>query len=271
MQVADIGSEEALGNLGQLLSPVGRQWPGLLVGLSPPLLLGEPTRQARVGCKHAHTRLQLVLELVDGLAKGGVDQADVGRRLGADQRGTRRSEVALVDPELLQTGELLVSTVQQQWHSCAILNVGGMHSGSEDQATGIDQEMPLAAIDALGAVVAADTADARGADRLAVDDARTGLRLAPDHGSELATQDRVQKCPGAIEPPQPEVVIGGLPGWELVREQPPGAATPNDIEDRVQDLADGMEARPSNTPRRRQVGLETIELAVREVSQVRTP
>jgi hypothetical protein len=105
--------------------------------------------------------------------------------------------VALVDPQLLEARELLVGTVQQQRHGGAILNIGGVHPGSENQTTGIDQDMPLAAVDALGAILAADTADAGGANRLAVDDTRTGLRLAPDHGPELLPQDRVQECPGA--------------------------------------------------------------------------
>jgi hypothetical protein len=74
-----------------------------------------------------------------------------------------------------------------------------------------------------------------------------------------------------IEAPQPEVMIGGLPGRELVRQQAPGTAAPNDIEDRVQDLAYRMEVGPSHGPGRRQVGFEPIELAVREIGQVRTP
>ena len=68
--------------------------------------------------------------------------------------------IALVHPELLEARELLVSTIQQQRHGGAILHVGGVHPGSENQTTGIDQEMPLAAVDALGAIVAADTTDA---------------------------------------------------------------------------------------------------------------
>ena len=53
-----------------------------------------------------------------------------------------------------------------------------LHPGSKDQATGIDQDVTFATIDAFGAIVAADAADTGRSDRLAVDDAGTRLRVA---------------------------------------------------------------------------------------------
>ena len=52
-----------------------------------------------------------------------------------------------------------------------------------------------------------------------------------------ATRDGIQVLLCAVQTPEPEIVIGGLPGREFMRQQPSGAATPNDVEDRMRDLA----------------------------------
>jgi hypothetical protein len=46
-------------------------------------------------------------------------------------------------------------------------------------------------------------------------------------------------------------VIRSLPRWELMREQPPCAATAHDIENGVQDLADRVQARSAKSLGRR--------------------
>jgi hypothetical protein len=75
--------------------------------------------------------------------------------------------VALVDPDMLDL----------------ILNVGGVHLCAKDQATGIDQDVALAAIHAFGTVVAAYTTHTACPDGLAVDDRRARLGVAPDTGA----------------------------------------------------------------------------------------
>jgi hypothetical protein len=66
-------------------------------------------------------------------------------------------------------------------------------------------------------------------------------------------------------------MVGGLPGRELVRQQPPGAATPQYVKDRVQDLARRMNPGSAETPGRRQKGLQVRELSVGQISQVGPP
>src|SRR4051794_39278700 len=90
------------------------------------------------------------------------------------------ARVALIHPEVLDSRELLVSSLQQQGHTGAVLNVGGVHFGAQHQAACINQNVALATIDALGAIVAADAASASRPDRLAVDDARARVGVAPD-------------------------------------------------------------------------------------------
>jgi hypothetical protein len=173
--------------------------------------------------------------------------------------------VALIDPKVFDARELFVGSLQQQRHGCTILNVGRMHFGAHYQAARIDQNVALAAVDAFGAVIASRTADAGRPDGLAIDDARAGMRVAPDGDAELLAQDRVHVFPGAIETPQTEIVIRTLPGWELVREQPPGAATPNNVEDGVQDLTDRMQAGAADSFGWRQKRVQTSKLGVSQV------
>jgi len=66
-------------------------------------------------------------------------------------------------------------------------------------------------------------------------------------------------------------VVGGLPGWELVREQPPGTAAPHYVENGIQDFADRMESRPANTLGRGQKRVKPRELSIRQVGQVGSP
>ena len=179
--------------------------------------------------------------------------------------------VALIDPEVGDARKLVVGAFQQQWDAGAILNVCRMHPGSKNQATGIDEDVAFAAIDAFGTVVATNTADTSGPNGLAVDDASARLGVAPDTGAELLAERRVQVLPRAIQTPQPEVMVGGLPSWKFVRQQPPGAATPQDVENGVQDLAYRVQARSTKLIGRREQWFETSELSIRQVGQVRSP
>src|SRR5215469_1431577 len=179
--------------------------------------------------------------------------------------------VALVDPEMRDARKLLVGAFQQQRYRSAILNIRSVHLGSKNETTGIDEDVAFSAIDAFGPIVAADAADASRSNRLAVDDAGARLRVAPDTRAELHAQDSIDVLPRAIQTPQPEVVVGSLPGWEFVWQQPPGTATPHHIEDGIQDLADRVEPGSAQTFGRRQKRVKASEFSVRQVGQVGSP
>jgi hypothetical protein len=179
--------------------------------------------------------------------------------------------VPLVNPEMFDARELLVGAFQQQWHACPILHIGSVHLSSKDQATCVDQDVPFAAVDAFGAVIPAGATHAGRSDRLAVDDARARLGLPPACRAELLAEHRVQVLPGAVQPPQSKVVVGRLPRRELVREQPPGTATPHNIEDGIQDLADRVHSGTTDALGRWQERVQTSKLSIRQVSQVGSP
>jgi hypothetical protein len=126
--------------------------------------------------------------------------------------------VSLVDPKVSDSGELVVSTIQQQRYTSAILHIRRVHFGTKDQATGIDEDVAFAAIDAFGAIVATDAANASCANRLTIDDRSARLRVAADAHAELLTENSVEMLPRTVHTPQPEIMVSSLPSWELVRK-----------------------------------------------------
>jgi hypothetical protein len=80
-------------------------------------------------------------------------------------------------------------------------------------------------------------------DRLAIYYACAGLRVPLNTHSHPLAQGLVHPFPGSIQAPGSEVVVNGLPGWELMRQKAPLAATSGDLEeDRVENLAQATEA-----------------------------
>jgi hypothetical protein len=172
---------------------------------------------------------------------------------------------ALVDPQVLDAGEMIGNSLEQQGHGSAILNIRRVHFCPQHKAQAVDQDVALAAIDAFGAIVAADAANPGRPDRLTVDDAGARLRVAPNTRAELLAQQLVQMLLRSVHTPEPKVVVGSLPGWELVRQQPPRAATSNDVEDGVQDLTHRMKSGAADTLGRRQERIQAGELSICQI------
>ena len=61
-------------------------------------------------------------------------------------------------------------------------------------------------------------------------------------------------------------MVGGFPGWEVVGQQPPGAAAANDVEDGVEDLTGAVHLGTPGSVGERQMRFEEGPLFVREVA-----
>src|SRR3712207_5909067 len=104
--------------------------------------------------------------------------------------------------------------------------------------------MALPPFDLLGTVVATlFSAHARGLDRLGIHDGRAGLRVPLEAYPRALAQGRVHPLPRPVQTPEPKVVVDGFPRREVVRLESPGAAALYDVEDGVEDLAQGIDAR----------------------------
>ncbi len=142
---------------------------------------------------------------------------------------------------------VLVERFEQHFTSISILHRGRSHYHQLHQTKCIHNQMSLAPSHVLGGIVASLFATFCRLDRLAVQ------QLAVQHccrwllvASQFLPQRLAQSCvdalPGAIDTPQPEVVVDALPGREIVRQRSPLAAILRHVEDRVEYLAPRVKA-----------------------------
>jgi hypothetical protein len=96
------------------------------------------------------------------------------------------------------------------------------------------------------------------------------LSFAPSPDPEKPTANGTKPPPSAASLSQLRYDLS-KPGWELVRQQPPRAATPNNVEDGVQDLTHRMKPGSADTTGRLQKWIQTGKLSVREIGQVGSP
>jgi hypothetical protein len=153
--------------------------------------------------------------------------------------------------------------VQQELDAFPVLDLCAVDPDSEHQSLGVHQQMSLASFDLLAAIVAAlFAAYARGFDRLAIHYGRGGLRVPLEADTHALTQGGMHPLPGAVQAPEAEVVVDGLPGWEVVWQKPPGAAAPYDVEDGVEDLTRRIETRAPTGFGSRKVGLQAAPFGI---------
>lgn len=106
---------------------------------------------------------------------------------------------------------------------------------------------------------------------LAIDPEGRGRRRGPGVEADLLPDAGVDAFPDAVVPPGPEVPVDGLPGREVVGEQPPGRPAAEVVEDGVEDLAE-RGRRPAalggSGLRFREEGFEGLPLGVGQVGVV---
>jgi len=78
----------------------------------------------------------------------------------------------------------------------------------------------------------------------------------------------VQLLPGAVDTPNPKVIVNGLPGWKLVGQQTPSTTATYDVEDGVKDFAQGIYPGPPGSVRGRKVRLYASPLGVGEIGWI---
>ena len=155
--------------------------------------------------------------------------------------------IATVGPDMFDSAASLLTEEgrQQLLGAIAILDIGGQYSDQEQQAKGVDQDMSLASINLFSGVVAPLVAAFGALDTLAVDDGRTGLGLASFDHTHLLPQMGVNRHPQTGALPEPEIVVSGAPGSKVLWHIAPLTASLDDIEDCVEQLAEGVLAWPA--------------------------
>ena len=143
-----------------------------------------------------------------------------------------------------------------------------MDHGDEQEAQGVDQDVTLAPLHLLGGIVAARPAAFRGFHRLAVDHGGRGAGLTPLLFARLDGQGMVDAAPGAVLAPGREIGVHRAPGWELLGQQASLAAGREQVEERVDHLAQDRGARPADRLRRRQMWRDQGPLPIGQIACV---
>src|SRR5262249_26066741 len=136
---------------------------------------------------------------------------------------------------------------------------------------GIDENMPLAALDLLAAVGPPFLAAQCGPNRLAVERGSTGRWRSPCLDPSQRAEDIEDLLPSPIHVPPLEVVVDGLPRGQMVGQCPPGTPFPGMVEQRVDNLAQidfAGPTRPTAPLDARQQRLDQRPLLVRQVAGI---
>ena len=138
----------------------------------------------------------------------------------------------------------------------------------EAAPVGVHQRVALAPVDLLAGVVTARAAGLGGLDALAVDDRGRGAGVAPDPFAICHHERVVYPFKAPVVAPGGEPAVNRPPWRQVVRQQPPRAARPHDIEDAVDDLAHRPLARPARRAGLRQVRRDHAPLCVGQIGLV---
>jgi hypothetical protein len=152
------------------------------------------------------------------------------------------SGVASIGPDMFDASArpLAEECGQQMLGSIPVLNVGWQNHDQENQTDRVDQDVSFAPVDFLACIVAPLVAGFGALDALAVDDRSAGLRLASFDQAEMFSQMRVNLVQQAIALPESEVVIDRTPRSKVLGQVAPLAAGFDEVEDRVEQLAERM-------------------------------
>ena len=141
-----------------------------------------------------------------------------------------------------------------------------MDPSLKNKTFGVHQQLPLPAADLLTTVVSSRfSAHSARLCRLRVHYPGTGLGNSPEPSAQELADSVVHSFPSAVEAPSSEVMVDGAPRWEVAGKQPPRTATPQDVEDGLEDYAGAVDSRSSSLAGSRNMGLETLPLGVGEI------
>src|SRR5258708_17155077 len=108
-----------------------------------------------------------------------------------------------------------------------------MHHDLEQHPHRIDEQVTFTPVHFLPAIISMKPTALRRFDRLAINDASTGRRLASRLHAQALAQRSHELFPDACIAPLAKVVIDRSPGRALMREPPPRPATAQHITNSV--------------------------------------
>src|SRR6266850_1477212 len=169
--------------------------------------------------------------------RGAFDDLDGPLAEFGESFGQVGAVVDTVGEEMAQPGKQLVDGLDDQHGTIAILDIGGVHLGADQQTASIGHNVALTPFDLLGRIVTTRPAALGGLGRLTVDDPRRWARFAAGRLARL-------------------------------RQHPPLTAGPRDIQDRVKHGSQLDLARSAQRLGRRHMRLDQPPFSIGQIACV---
>src|SRR5882762_9787668 len=142
--------------------------------------------------------------------------------------------VDTVGEEMAQPGKQLVDGLDDQHGTIAILDIGGVHLGADQQTASIGHNVALTPFDLLGRIVTTRPTALGGLGRLTVDDPRRRARFPTRRFARLQQQLKIDLLKQAVISPVVEIPLHSCKRRKVLRQHPPLTAGPRDIQDRIE-------------------------------------
>src|SRR3546814_449919 len=183
--------------------------------------------------------------------------------LDDDRGGVRdtRSVVGAVSEGALDEGLPPPRLLKQRHRAVAVLHVGRVNEQREYAPVGIHHGMTLAPHHLHAGIIAARAAGFGRLHALAVDDGRRRARLPADAGAVELDQMMVEALEHSIVPQLREPSVNRAPRRKAVGQEPPRTARPQQVEDRLDDLAHRPTSSPATSAGRRKIRIDTPPLS----------
>ncbi len=150
------------------------------------------------------------------------------------ERGTQLwPGIAAIGKHMAQPGEAMPDRPQHVRRTVAVLNIGGVDHGEQQQAKGIGNYVALAALDLFAGVIPANPSTFSGFHALAVDHARRRAGLSALKFAGAGHQQMVDCLPQPSIAPSVEVTPDCRDRREILRQHSPLTTADRDVEDGV--------------------------------------
>src|ERR1041384_3387394 len=204
-------------------------------------------------------------------AVGALDDLQADLAIPAQQRhpGLQEARIGAISPNAAQPREPMPQEAQKELGAVTILHACGRHHYSNEQPQRVYQDMALAPFDLFGTIKACGPSAIGGLDALRVDNRGAGLAVAAFQDAEVTAQGIVDPFPGTIFSPAPKVMIDDAPGRQIVGDKAPRTAGAQDIQDRIDDLALGINFWSTTRLGGRDHWFENLPFGIMEVGWVR--
>ena len=141
-----------------------------------------------------------------------------------------------------------------------------MDDACDQYAGGVGEKMSFAALDLLARIKTARPAGFGGFDRLTIDDAGRGARLATSRFARLQQQLEIDPLQHPAVTPSIEIMLHRRIGRKLPRQLPPLASGPHHIEQRIDHAAHFRFRRASQPGARRQPCRDYRPFAIAQIA-----